>query len=120
MASFSFPYCRDFIALFESLHNFVENVNLQLHTDNIEIQGIDACHICVINIIFDTEFFNSIEVSDTMILGVNVQSFNKIFKFAEKDDEITIKVAKDLSKMKIIMENASMFLLFKHILRCNI
>lgn len=110
MACYIFECVKQFKQVFQLISDLTECVNLELNEDGIYIQSMDTLHVCLISLHIRKYFFEEVSINKDIIIGLNVNSFLKILKFAKSEDKISIVINEDDDCiMHIEIEDSCMF-----------
>ena len=90
------------VAIFRHLNGIVTDVNINLQTDILYIQGMDSSHACLIEINIEKDWFDSFEIEEG-VLGVNCAMLFKIIDCWKEGQTITI-YSKNYDKLSLDLE----------------
>jgi len=90
------------VAIFRHLNGIVTDVNINLKSDSLYIQGMDASHACLIEINIEKEWFDGFEIEEG-VMGVNCGMLFKIIDCWKDGQTITI-YSKNYDKLSVDFE----------------
>ena len=93
------------VAIFRHLNGIVTDVNINLQTDRLYIQGMDSSHACLIEINIEKDWFDSFEIEEG-VLGVNCAMLFKIIDCWKEGQTITI-YSKNYDKLSVDFEGTN-------------
>jgi proliferating cell nuclear antigen len=81
-----------FVALFQYISKFTENMNLMFENDRFYMQSINTSHVVILEICLPKEWFDVYEIVEkSLVIGVNTALFYKVLKKREKTQQIKMK-----------------------------
>ena len=92
--------------LIESLKDILNDVNIIFLQDSIKITSMDGSKNAIVFLKLDKEKFETYQVKEKFMAGVNMTSFFKIIKSMKNSDSIRFYINNDnLTKLHIEIEN---------------
>ena len=80
MCSFETVHIGFFKNLLDTFKPIVTETNLFMRPEGIYVQGMDASNISLVCLNMDSSFFRVIDVEESLCIGVNLESLQKILK----------------------------------------
>jgi hypothetical protein len=77
-----------FKKVIETLKYYSDYIHIKICNETINIQITDIANICIINIIFNKEYFETFKIEYEVIISLNINEMNKIFKTLNKNNII--------------------------------
>ena len=81
-----------FIQVFQNLKTMNDCTSIFMRKDKMYAQGMDSTHVSVYELNFEKEWFDSFEVKEEVILGVNLNIFAKILGVHKLNQNIHVKM----------------------------
>ena len=79
-----------FSAIFQSIRNLTQSVNIQFNDERMYVQTMDSGRISILEVSLPCSWFGEYTCAQPVSLGVNVAIFHKILSTAKKDHSIRI------------------------------
>jgi len=92
--------------IIDSLKDLVTDANLLCTEDGMELQAMDAAHVCLISLTILADACTTYTCTETLTLGLNIATFAKIIKCIESDDSLILGV-EDAASLSISAESSS-------------
>jgi proliferating cell nuclear antigen len=93
--------------ILESIKDLVTDANLLCTEDGMELQAMDAAHVCLISLTILADACTTYSCSQTLTLGLSITNFSKILKCVDADDSLILTVTDDGSTLDISAESSS-------------
>ena len=91
---------------FKSIMGFIstiiEQINLKFYNDGIYISSLDNSHISLVECFIPKKFFNNYNISENILVGLNLNVFMKILSRINNNDELIISIEDDSINMSFI------------------
>jgi len=79
-----------FVNIFQSIKLFADMVNLDFNEERLFVQGMDSSHVSIFEINIQKEWFDSYDVSNKTVLGVNCNILWKILHTLHAKHELKL------------------------------
>lgn len=96
-----------FKKLINFLSTIVDQVNFRINDNGIYIISLDSSHVALVDVYIPIEFFNTFNVKDNKIIGINLLILVKIFNHINSNDELIFKINEDKDNVELIFNNVS-------------
>lgn len=93
--------------ILESIKDLVTDANLLCTEDGMELQAMDAAHVCLISLTILADACTTYSCSQTLTLGLSITNFSKILKCVDADDSLILTVEDGGSTLDISAESSS-------------
>jgi proliferating cell nuclear antigen len=93
--------------IIESLKDLVTDANLLCTEDGMELQAMDAAHVCLISLTILADACSTYTCTQTMTLGLNLANFALILKCIDADDTLILSVTDEADTLGISAETPS-------------
>lgn len=87
--------CKQFQILFQLLSSITNEVDIHFKDTGIFIQGMDTGHVCLFELNLKNTWFESYEVENEIICGINLTIFHKVLSCWKEGQTITITKTKE-------------------------
>jgi len=82
--------CDIFVHIFNHLKHFTDSIVLTVSPEMLYIQGMDSGHICVYELMLQSDWFQKWEVDNKQTYGISVPILNKILRICSVNQTIII------------------------------
>ena len=83
--------CELFITIFNHIKSFNENINIDVQSDKLFIQGMDHSHVSIFELYLYSDWFDEYSQTDkNQLFGINVTILNKILKTMSENHKIVL------------------------------
>lgn len=93
--------------ILESLKDLVTDANLLCTEDGMELQAMDAAHVCLISLTILADACTTYTCDKTRTLGLNIANFALILKCVDADDTLVLSVSEGDDALSISAETSS-------------
>ena len=100
------PYISLFKKICETYKNLSQYLYIKITYNNINFQVIDDVKVSILDITFDTPYFNTFEINYETLICINIIDFAKILKNF-KDNSIYFKLQNDSNFLYIFELSSS-------------
>jgi len=90
-----------FKKILETIKNYSNIINIKFTKNNLELQIIDDIKINIINIILKIDYFEKFNIDFEILITLNINDLNKIFKMLNKTNIITLNLKKNNNILNI-------------------
>jgi proliferating cell nuclear antigen len=82
--------CDIFVHIFNHLKHFTDNIVFTVSPERLYIQGMDTGHICVYELMLQSDWFQKWEVDNNQTFGISLPILNKILRICSDKQTIII------------------------------
>lgn len=79
---------KQFTKIFKSLSIFTDFVNIYFKNDQLYIQGMDANHVSLFEVILEKTWFKKYEIEEETVIGLSIPLLYRIMMFCNKQHDI--------------------------------
>mmetsp|Transcript_13013 Transcript_13013/g.19617 ORF Transcript_13013/g.19617 Transcript_13013/m.19617 type:complete len:271 (-) Transcript_13013:664-1476(-) len=94
-----------FRKLLENMKDLVTETNFECSPKGITVQAMDDTHVSLVYLSLEAELFKTYKCDRTITLGINLDSMNKVLKWAADDDSLTLTAKDDENVMNVRMQS---------------
>jgi proliferating cell nuclear antigen len=87
--------CEVFSTIFQHMKLFSETINIHFKTDSLSVQTMDNSHVSIIELLMPNTWFDTYEVEEDVVIGINTVLFFKVLGTREKGQVIHIEYDRD-------------------------
>lgn len=96
---------EQFVQIFQNIKSFCECFNVHFNEENLYIQGMDSSHISIFEINLKKEWFDTYNVDENIVVGLNGNIFQKILSMWTQNHNVKLYLNnKDSDKLDIAFE----------------
>lgn len=81
--------------IIEAIKELVSEVNLEVTSEGVSIQAMDASHVALVVLTLNADKFEEYRCDRPQTLGVSIGNLSKLMKIAGNDDSITLRAESD-------------------------
>ena len=98
--------------ILDALRELVEEANIECNPSGLSLQAMDQSHVALVSLHLNQKYFDTFKCSDSVTLGVNLGSIQKILKCGDNDDKLTLKTNDDNTELNFLFENGGKYFQF--------
>jgi len=91
----------------EAISNLIDEAGISVDNDGLKLRAMDPAHVALVDFQLVKEAFDNFEVTESVVLGVDLERLNTILKRAGSSDMITLSLDEDKNMLKIKIKNTS-------------
>ena len=91
----------------DAISNMVDEVGINVTENGMTLRAMDPAHVALVDFELKKDAFDKYEVSETLVLGIDLDRLNTILKRAGADDKIRLELDSEKNTLKIRLKNAS-------------
>lgn len=97
--SFSLKDVKEIGNIFDNIKHFSESIKMCFNTKQLHIQAIDDAKVSIIDIVINSDYFDSFTIDKEYNMDFNITNFCKIFKIITKSRYSTFKLKNNSIKI---------------------
>ena len=97
---------EQFINIFQNIKLFSDSFQIEFTSDGFQVQGMDSSHVSVFEINLTKEWFDTYNIDEAIIIGMNTNIFPKILTTWTNDHIIKLSTSKE-SYLDVSFEKSS-------------
>ncbi len=91
----------------EAISNLIDEAGINVDNEGLKLRAMDPAHVALVDFQLVKEAFDNFEVTESVVLGVDLERLNTIVKRAGSNDMITLSLDEDKNMLKIKIKNTS-------------
>jgi proliferating cell nuclear antigen len=91
--------------LFDAIESIVDEVQMQVESDNLSLRALDRSHITYINLLLKKGFFDEFTCTEPVKINIDTEELLKVLKRAKSDDILTLSV--DDGNLIIVLDGSA-------------
>ncbi len=91
----------------EAISNLIDEAGITVDNEGLKLRAMDPAHVALVDFQLSKEAFDNFEVTETVVLGVDLERLNTILKRAGPSDMVTLSLDEDKNMLRIKIKNTS-------------
>ncbi|GME88693.1 unnamed protein product [[Candida] boidinii] len=91
--------------LVEAIKDSVKLCNFNVNESGLNVQAIDDSRVLLISLLVEPECFHEYRCDRSIVLGLDLESFNKILKQGNNDDYLTLTAEDEPDNLMVVFED---------------
>lgn len=91
----------------EAISNLIDEAGINVDNEGLKLRAMDPAHVALVDFQLSKEAFDNFEVTEPVVLGVDLERLNTILKRAGPGDVISLGLDEDKNMLKIKIKNTS-------------
>jgi proliferating cell nuclear antigen len=94
-----------FKKVIEAIRDLAKEVNFECNEKGIHLRMMDSSHVSLVDMVLLESAFMSYRADRPKVLGVSLDSLQRIFKLCGNDDSMTLRCGDDADTVQFVFEN---------------
>merc|ERR1712066_856761 len=90
----------------DAMRDLCKDVNFDCSEKGLQVQSMDSSHVALVSLMFRESAFSEFKCDRPTSLGMNVDSFSKIFKMCGQNDSLKIRWQNDADTVNFQCESS--------------
>ena len=91
----------------DAIKDLVQDCNFDCNDSGVALQAMDNSHVALVSMMLKAEAFSPFRCDRNIALGINITSFQKVLRCAQKDDILTLKAEDSPDVINLVFESAA-------------
>jgi proliferating cell nuclear antigen len=91
----------------DAISNMIDEAGVNVSEAGLRLRAMDPAHVALVDFELGKEAFDKFEVSETLVLGLDLDRLNTILKRAGGGDRISLALDEEANSLRIKFENTS-------------
>lgn len=91
----------------DAISNMVDEVGINVTAEGMTLKAMDPAHVALVDFELKKGAFDEYEVSEPLVLGIDLERLNTILKRAGAEDKISLEHDSENNALRIRIKNAS-------------
>ncbi|MEE8168366.1 MAG: proliferating cell nuclear antigen (pcna) [Candidatus Hydrothermarchaeales archaeon] len=91
----------------EAISNMIDEAGVNVDEKGLRLRAMDPAHVALVDFELQKDAFDEFQVSEPLVLGLDLDRFNTILKRAGATDKISLELGEEGNSLKIKFENSS-------------
>jgi len=91
----------------DAISNMVDEVGINVTAEGMTLKAMDPAHVALVDFELKKDAFDEYEVSEPIVLGVDLDRLNTILKRAGTEDRISLELDSENNALRIRIKNSS-------------
>lgn len=91
----------------DAISNMIDEAGMSVSDAGLRLRAMDPSHVALVDFELGKEAFDKFEVSESLVLGLDLDRLNTILKRAGGSDRISLSLDEEANSLRIKFENTS-------------
>jgi proliferating cell nuclear antigen len=91
----------------DAISNMIDEAGVNVSEAGLRLRAMDPAHVALVDFELGKEAFDKFEVSETLVLGLDLDRLNTILRRAGGGDRISLALDEEANSLRIKFENTS-------------
>ncbi|MFQ5887706.1 MAG: proliferating cell nuclear antigen (pcna) [Candidatus Hydrothermarchaeales archaeon] len=91
----------------DAISNLIDEAGISADNEGLKLRAMDPAHVALVDFQLGKEAFDNFEVTEPLVLGVDLERLNTILKRAGSGEMIGLDLDEDKNMLKIKIKNTS-------------